>query len=157
MQRQVIGPGERPLAHPALERPVPRVLPHVPRQLVGPRELPAALTGDRHTGTYAPDGRLFLSFRDTTLESKTAGDWVGWVGKWEDLVNGAGGQYSVRLKDNKKGYDTTYPGVEMLPDGTFVVTTYGHWTEHEQPYILSVRLTLDELDETAERQSGNDG
>jgi len=52
----------------------------------------------------------------------------------------------VRLKDNTYGYDTTYPGVEVLPDGTFVVTTYGHWDKGEQPYILSVRFTLGELD-----------
>ena len=42
-----------------------------------PRQLPGALTGDRHTGRYAPDGRLFITFRDTTRESKTQGDWVG--------------------------------------------------------------------------------
>ena len=27
-----------------------------------PRELPGALTGDRHVGRYAPDGRLVISF-----------------------------------------------------------------------------------------------
>jgi hypothetical protein len=42
-----------------------------------PRELPGSLTGDRHVGKYAPDGRLFVSFRDTTHESPTRGDWVG--------------------------------------------------------------------------------
>src|SRR5690606_4515477 len=31
-----------------------------------PRELPIALTGDRHTGKYAPDGRLLISFRGIT-------------------------------------------------------------------------------------------
>ena len=36
-----------------------------------PRELPGSLTGDRHTARYAPDGRLFISFRDRTLESST--------------------------------------------------------------------------------------
>ena len=41
-----------------------------------PRELPAALTGDRHTGKYTADGRLFISFRDLTHESTTKGDWV---------------------------------------------------------------------------------
>jgi hypothetical protein len=111
-----------------------------------PRELPAALTGDRHTGKYAPDGRLFISFRDTTLESKTKGDWVGWVGRYEDIVNGREGEYRVRLMDNTKGADCAYPGVEILPDGTFVTTTYGHWTEGEQPYIVSVRFKLSELD-----------
>ena len=48
--------------------------------------------------------------------------------------------------DNTKGADCTYPGVELLPDGTIVTTTYGHWTEGEQPYIVSVRLKLSELD-----------
>lgn len=114
-----------------------------------PRELPASLTGDRHTGKYAPDGRLFISFRDTTLESPTKGDWVGWVGTYEDIVLGLPGQYRVRLMDNHKGADCTYPGVEVLPDGTFVTTTYGHWTPDEPPYIVSVRFKLDELDRIA--------
>jgi hypothetical protein len=111
-----------------------------------PREVPGALTGDRHTGRYAPDGRLFISFRDTTLESPTRGDWVAWVGTYEDIVQGREGQYRVRLMDNHKSMDCAYPGVEMLPDGTIVTTTYGHWTPDEAPYIVSVRLKLGELD-----------
>lgn len=114
-----------------------------------PRELPGALTGDRHTGVYAPDGRIFLSFRDTTLESPTKGDWVGWVGTYEDIAEGREGQYRVRLMDNHRGADCAYPGVEILPDGTIVTTTYGHWTEGESPYIVSVRFKLEELDERA--------
>jgi hypothetical protein len=116
-----------------------------------PRELPGALTGDRHVGKYGPDGRLFLSFRDTTHESPTRGDWVGWVGTYEDIVSGREGQYRVRLMDNHKAADCAYPGVEVLPDGTFVVTTYGHWIEGEAPYIVSVRLKLAELDAAAGR------
>jgi hypothetical protein len=111
-----------------------------------PKELPAALTGDRHVAKYAPDGRLFISFRDTTHVSGTKGDWVGWVGKYEDIVNGTEGQYRVRIMDNTKGADCTYPGVEVLPDGTFVTTTYGHWTLGEEAYVVSVRFKLAELD-----------
>ena len=114
-----------------------------------PRELPGSLTGDRHTGKYAPDGRLFISFRDTTHETATPGDWVGWVGTYEDIVHGREGQYRVRLMDNHKSRDCAYPGVEILPDGTFVTTTYGHWTPGESPYIMSVRFKLSELDELA--------
>ncbi len=51
--------------------------------------------------------------------------------------------------DNHKGYDTTYPGVEVLPDGTFVLVTYGHWTPNEEPYIMCVRFQLAELDQKA--------
>ena len=139
-----------------------------------PRPLPNELTGDRHVLKYAPDGRLFISFRDrspakyhrklieiaqekgesnysvvaqeTGLGSPTEGDWVGWIGTYDDLVTRSKGQYRIRLKDNTKGWYTTYPGVELLPDGTFVVTTYGHWEKGEEPYILSVRFKLDELD-----------
>ena len=114
-----------------------------------PRELPAALTGDRHTGKYTADGRLFFSFRDTTHETLTKGDWVAWVGTYDDIVNGREGQYRVRLMDNKNRWDCAYPPVEVLPDDTIVTTTYGHWGEDESPYIVSVRLKLTELDSMA--------
>ena len=111
-----------------------------------PAEMAASLTGDRHTARYAPDGRLFISFRDMATNSPTHGDWVGWVGTWEDLVKGGEGQYRVRLMDNTQGTDCAYPGVEVLRDGTIVTTTYGHWEQGQQPYIVSVRLRLSELD-----------
>ena len=121
-----------------------------------PRELPISLTGDRHIGKYAPDGRLFISFRCRSPKKLAGtrtyeGDWVGWIGTWDDLVQGKHGQYSIRLKDNKKSYDCAYPGLELLPNGTFVVTTYGHWSAGQAPYILSVRLRLDELDRMAKK------
>ncbi|MDD4143631.1 MAG: hypothetical protein PHN68_03245 [Prolixibacteraceae bacterium] len=139
-----------------------------------PRPLPNELTGDRHVLKYAPDGRLFVSFRDlsaveyhqklveiaksrgesnysvvareTGLGSPTEGDWVGWVGTYDDLVHGGKGQYRIRLKDNTNGWDTTYPGIELLPDGTFVVTNYGFWEKGEEPYILCARFRMEELD-----------
>jgi cyclophilin family peptidyl-prolyl cis-trans isomerase len=121
-----------------------------------PRELPDSLNGDRHTAQYAPHGRLVVSFRSVTPEGKTApfdGDWVAWVGAYDDLVQARAGQYVVRLKHNLKGRDCAYPGVEVLPDGTFVTTTYGHWSSGEQPYILSVRFKLAELDARAAGRS----
>ena len=117
-----------------------------------PRELPASLTGDRHTGRYSKDGRLFISFRDRTHETPTFGDWVAWVGTYSDIVNGREGQYRVRLMDNHKSADCAYPPVEILPDDTLVTTTYGHWTKGESPYIVSVRLKLSELDAIANRK-----
>lgn len=114
-----------------------------------PKELPLALTGDRHVGKYAPDGRLFISFRDMAADSPTKGDWVAWVGTYDDVVSGRGGQYRVRLMDNHNAWDCAYPGVEVLPDGTIVTTTYGHWTQGEPPYVVSIRLKLEELDQMA--------
>lgn len=139
-----------------------------------PRPLPNELNGDRHVLKYTPDGRLLVVFRDrspmsfiedlariakernevnmsaiakeTGQGSPTEGDWVGWVGKWKDLVKGEPGQYRIRFKDNIHSWDCCYPGVELLPDGTFLVTTYGHWEKDEEPYILSVRFKMEELD-----------
>jgi hypothetical protein len=111
-----------------------------------PRELPGALTGDRHVAKYTSDGRLFISFRDTTLESPTKGDWVAWVGKYQDIKQGREGQYRIRLMKNYESADCAYPGVEVLRDGTIVTTTYGHWISGEQPFIVSVRLKLAETD-----------
>jgi BNR repeat-like domain len=144
------------------------------RTWTNPRPLPHALTGDRHVLRYAPDGRIVAFFRDrspvsaqgellkiaeeegetnysllsakTGLGSPTEGDWAGWVGTWADLENGTEGQYRIRFKDNTKGWDTTYPAVELAPDGTFITTTYGHWEKGEMPYILSIRFRLEELD-----------
>lgn len=121
-----------------------------------PRELPGALTGDRHTGRYTRDGRLFISFRDTTHSSPTRGDWVGWLGTYDDIVHGREGQYRIRLMDNHKGADCAYPPVEVLPDGTLVTTTYGHWTAGESPYVASVRFQPAELDLLARQQVGED-
>jgi len=114
-----------------------------------PRPLPRVLTGDRHVLRYAPDGRLFVSFRDMAKASPTRGDWVAWVGTFDDLLHGREGQYRVRLSRNWRGTDCGYPGVEVLPDGTIVATTYGHWAPGARPWIRSVRLTLAELDELA--------
>jgi hypothetical protein len=114
-----------------------------------PVQLPWSLTGDRHTARYAPDGRLFITFRDQARDGPTWGDWVGWVGTYDDIRHGREGQYRVRLMDNTRDADTAYPGLDLLPDGTFVTTTYGHWVEGEEPYIVAVRFRLEELDALA--------
>lgn len=138
-----------------------------------PRALQNELTGDRHVIKYAPDGRLLVVFRDITplsmrkdieriaygtgesysaiarsegCGSPTEGDWVGWVGTWNDLVEGGPGQYRIRFKNNKKRWDCGYPGVELLKNKTFVVTSYGRWEKDEEHYVISVRFKLKELD-----------
>ncbi len=111
-----------------------------------PRELPKALTGDRHTARYAPDGRLVVTFRDMAEASPTRGDWVAWIGSWDDLVEGGAGAYRVRLMDNQDSWDAAYPGLELLDDGTFLTTTYGHWSEGDPPFVVSIRFQMSELD-----------
>jgi hypothetical protein len=101
---------------------------------------------------------LLIQFRDRTPNkregnkySPTEGDWCGWVGTWDDLEQGREGQYRIRFRDNKHGWDTTYPAAELLADGTLVCTTYGHFDRGEKPYILSFRFKIDELDQLAEK------
>jgi hypothetical protein len=114
-----------------------------------PRELPAALTGDRHVARYLKDGRLFISFRDTSRKTPTPGDWVAWVGRYDDIIRGREGRYRVRLMDNHHSFDCAYPGVEVLPDGTIVTVTYGHWIAGQQPFLVCLRLDIADLDRRA--------
>jgi hypothetical protein len=132
-----------------------------------PVGLPASLTGDRHTAAHAKDGRLVVTFRCMAKDDPWKGDWVAWVGTWDQIARlspnatalkpgetalqrpdaqGARRSYLVRLKDNLTAWDSTYPGLESLADGTLVATTYGTWGEGEEPSILSVRFTLAEID-----------
>lgn len=118
-----------------------------------PIELPSSLTGDRHVGRYTPDGRLFITFRDQEPSSPWRGDWVGWLGRYQDLRRGGrepwAGEARVRMMDNRYAADTAYPGLELLPDGTFVATTYGHFTPGEEPWVASVHFRTEELDAAA--------
>jgi len=115
-----------------------------------PKQVPGALTGDRHVARYSPDGRLVIVFRDMTHESATKGDFVAWVGTYDDIVKGRQGQYRVRLLDNKSGPgDTGYAGLELLPDGTFVTTTYCVLKTGEKPLVVSVRFKLQDIDAKA--------
>ena len=118
-----------------------------------PRQLPGALTGDRHTARYARDGRLVIVFRDMTHVSPTKGDFVTWVGTYDDIVKGREGQYRVRLLDNKSGPgDTGYAGLELLPDDTFVATTYCVLEKGQKPLVVSVRFKLQDIDENTALQ-----
>jgi hypothetical protein len=105
-----------------------------------PRELPWWLTGDRHVIARLKDGRFLVTMRDMARSSPTYGDWVAWIGSWEDLERGDRGEARIRLMNNFDGTDCGYAGLEVLPDGTVVATSYGHWVEGQQPFIVSVRI-----------------
>ena len=64
-------------------------------------------------------------------------------------MQGREGQYRVRLSRNWRGTDCAYPGVEVLADGTFVTTTYGHWQPGGAPFIRSIRFRCQHLDQLA--------
>lgn len=128
-------------------------------------ELPASLTGDRHQCLYAQDGRLVITFRDHTYDSPMQGDFVAWVGKYEDLVKGTEGQYRIRLLDNKSNWDCGYPAFEIFPDGSFFAATYGKWEADHPNYLMGTRFSLEEIDQKASEipknidvfRSGEDG
>jgi hypothetical protein len=127
-----------------------------------PRELPLALTGDRHLARYAPDGRLVIVFRPVApggpkdLRAYPHGDFTAWVGRYEDIVTDREGGYLIRLLRGHTGADHTYPGLELLPDGTFVATTYIKYRPGKELHsVVSVRFRLDEYGATGRR--GADG
>ncbi|NUQ65797.1 MAG: exo-alpha-sialidase [Pirellulales bacterium] len=89
----------------------------------------------------------------------------GTASVYDDIVNLREGQYGVRLLRSPKKGDLGYPGLEVLPDGVFVATTYAVLDQGEKNSVVSVCFRLDEIDEEAARRpeqvevytSGRDG
>ncbi|MBI1346970.1 exo-alpha-sialidase [bacterium] len=115
-----------------------------------PTDTPWGLTGDRHMGVFTKDGRLVVAFRDQAINSPTRGHFVAWVGQYEDIVNQQPGQYRVKLLHShaSRVSDCGYPGMELIPDGTIVATTYIKYRPGpEQHSVVSTRFKLDETDQ----------
>jgi len=113
----------------------------------GLKNLPPGLHGDRHKAAYGPDGRLVICFRDMGGASPTKNHFVAWVGRYEDIIGGRDGQYKIKLLHSHKGSDCGYPGLELLPDGTFVATTYVKYRPGpEKNSVVSARFRLTETD-----------
>lgn len=118
------------------------------------RALPPGLHGDRHKHVYLPDGRLVVVFRDMGRTSPAKTHFVAWVGRYEDILSGKDGEYKIKLLDSHKGSDCGYPGLELLPDGTLVATTYIKYRAGpEQNSVVSARFSIAETDQ-AEKATG---
>ncbi len=117
-----------------------------------PIDTPWGLTGDRHNGVFTKDGRMVVAFRDQAIGSTTHGHFVAWVGTYDDLKQNKPGQYRIKLLHShaKKVGDCGYPGMELLPNGTIVATTYIKYTDGPEKHsVVSVRFKLDEADKNA--------
>ncbi len=118
-----------------------------------PIDTPWGLSGDRHIGVQADDGRFVFAFRDMAPDSSTRGHFVAWVGTYDDIKRGHGGQYRVKLLHNyaDRVTDCGYPGVELLPDGTLVATTYIKYRPGPEKHsVVCTRFKLAELDSAAD-------
>ena len=137
-----------------------------------PVELPGSLAGERHKAQYDPEsGKLLITFREIQYDRNgdgniTSGDWYCgdwglWVGTYEDLMTLNDGEYCVTIDEdftqNTYSGDTGYAGFVILPDGTFVMNSYGHWDEAfskswtggvttDLCYIRQARFKLAELE-----------
>jgi len=109
------------------------------------KRLPWALKGGRHDGIYTTDGRLVVVFRGYDHEYQKS-HFYAWVGKYEDIISGREGQYMVKLLHCHEP-DTGYPGIEILPDGTIVATTYVRYKPGQKHSVVSTRFNLQQLDE----------
>jgi hypothetical protein len=110
-----------------------------------PRQATASVTMDRHQACYANDGRLVIVGRDVAEKSPSKGHFVAWVGIYDDLLNRKEGQYRVKLLHSYRRAE--YPGLELLPDGTFVATNSVSYRPGENYSLVSTRFKLEETDE----------
>ncbi|QUY65352.1 DUF4091 domain-containing protein [Helcococcus kunzii] len=109
-----------------------------------PQELPNSLQGERHKAAYIPGtDKLVVTFREILLDTNNnnstsendwlAGDWIMWVGSYDDIMNQNEGSYRIRLEEDftpsPKSGDTGYAGLVVTKDGTIITNSYGHWDE----------------------------
>ena len=121
-----------------------------------PVDTSAALTGDRHEAIALPDGRYLIAFRNRTVGDPLIGQYMAWVGTWEELVGGQEKGYRIRLLEHHgaagnagiNGWpDTGYSGVELLADGTIVCTTYSrHFADSRLSSVVATRFKIAETD-----------
>ncbi|MGT2772190.1 YSIRK signal domain/LPXTG anchor domain surface protein [Streptococcus marimammalium] len=140
-----------------------------------PKPMPASLLGERHKIAVDPvSGRLVITFREIIQDYNNngilerndwmAGDWIAWIGTFDDLLNGGDGQYRILLGEdftpNAKSGDTGYTGLVILSDGTIVANSYGVFNEADARVkpnntadnirwttsIRSVRFKLEDID-----------
>ena len=113
-----------------------------------PVDTPWGLTGDRHKLVVAKDGRLVVCFRDRAIGSSTKGHFVAWVGTYADIQSSGHGECRIKLLHHHgRPGDCGYPGVEQLPDGTIIATTYVKYrNDNCRNSVVSVRFTIEEID-----------
>ncbi len=111
------------------------------------REASWNVTGHRPHMVMNPDGRIVAVFRDSAEGSETKGHFVAWVGTFDDLFYGRDGQYRIKLLHSNAGWDTGYSGLEILPDGTIVATTYVKYRPGPKKHsVVCTRFKLEEID-----------
>lgn len=139
-----------------------------------PTYAPSALNGERHKADYLPDGRLFVTFRSIERDKAkverfsedTKRNWfsegyIGWVGTFNDLLNGSDGQYRIKIAHTyldgqmlpyvTANADTGYCGNVVLDDATIVTSSYGAFGERLpngkfRTYVASKRIHLADTD-----------
>ena len=111
-----------------------------------PVDTPWGLTGDRHMGIVTNEGKIVVAFRDVAIDSPTKIHFVAWVGSYEDISDQKSGDYRIKLLQSHAGRDCGYPGLNQLPDGTIVATTYIKYKAGEEKHsVVSTRFRLDEF------------
>ena len=116
-----------------------------------PVDTPWGLSGDRHEGVFLHDGRWVIAFRDRAIGSPVYGQFVAWVGTYDDIRQGRPGQYRIHLLQHYgkrwAACDTGYSGMELLPDGSILCTTYSkHFDDARLNSVVSTRFKIDETD-----------
>jgi len=114
-----------------------------------PIDTPWGLTGDRHMGVQLADGRWIFAFRDQAIGSETRGHFIAWVGTYDEIKSEKPGGYRIKLLHShaERTGDCGYPGMELLPDGTIVATTYVDYEPGPEKHsVVSTRFKIAETD-----------
>ncbi len=115
-----------------------------------PQQITNNLTLDGYNSRYSSDGRLVIVGRDDRSGSQSRYCTVAWVGKYDDIKKKLGGEYRICLQRSynacKNAYSIGFPGLEILPDGSFIVTNTIATSLNRSFEVVSSIFSLAETD-----------
>lgn len=109
-----------------------------------PEFVVGALNGERHKVIYSRElQKYIITFREIKLDVNQstiieeddwlAGDWLAWVGTYEDFQNNQPGVCQLLLSKDwtptVKAGDTGYAGIVELSNDKILTISYGHWDQ----------------------------
>ena len=88
------------------------------------------------------------------MTAQTRGDFVAWVGGMNISLKVGRSIAPTATSPSRWIWGCGYPGLEILPDVTFVAATYVVYQPGEQNSVVSVRVKLNEIDATPVNRTG---
>lgn len=115
------------------------------------RQVNDNLTLDGHSAVYAADGRLVVLGKDDRSGSSTRYCTVAWVGRYEDIINQARGEYRIKVFRTYNAYFNAFsqgfPQASLMEDGRIEVRNALNRQGDRGLSIVKTIIDLNQIDD----------